>query len=119
MGDVGRFFNRAEFACKCGCGFDDINPDLVNLLDRIRAHFDRPMTITSGCRCQIHNRHVGGAEHSQHILGRAADVVVAGIIPPLVAEAAAQYGANGIKVYSGWTHIDVRTGRKWHDVIPD
>ena len=119
MGDVGRFFNRAEFACKCGCGFDDISPELVALLDQIRAHFDRPMTITSGCRCPQHNRQVGGAEHSQHLVGKAADVQMYHLIPPLVAEAAALYGANGIKVYSGWTHIDVRDGRSWHVGVPD
>jgi hypothetical protein len=22
MGDIGKYFNRSEFACKCGCGFD-------------------------------------------------------------------------------------------------
>ena len=27
MGDLTKNFSRSEFACKCGCGFDDI--DLV------------------------------------------------------------------------------------------
>jgi uncharacterized protein YcbK (DUF882 family) len=49
----------------------------------------------------------------QHLIGRAADVVVAGIDPGLVAEVLAQYGATGLKVYKHFTHADTRSGPKW------
>lgn len=53
-------FSKSEFACKCGCGFDDIDINLVKLLEQIRSHFgDNPLIITSGCRCAKHNRSVG------------------------------------------------------------
>jgi uncharacterized protein YcbK (DUF882 family) len=34
------------------------------------------MTVLSGCRCEDHNRAVGGVENSQHVYGRAADIYV-------------------------------------------
>lgn len=36
MGDLSTHFNRHEFTCRCGCGFDDISPDLITLLEEIR-----------------------------------------------------------------------------------
>jgi len=48
-------------------------------------------------------------------LGKAADVVVRGIPPRLVAEMAIQLGANGVKRYNTFTHIDVRDD-EWHVV---
>ncbi len=52
---------------------------LVVLLQAIREHFGKPMTITSGYRTAAHNTAVGGAKSSQHLLGRAADIQVAGV----------------------------------------
>lgn len=114
MGDIAEFFNRAEFACQCGCGFDTVDAELLRILVEIRDHFGRKMKVTSGCRCKDHNRREGGAPKSWHVVARAADVQVEGIAPQLVAEAAAQYGASGIKVYASWTHIDTRSGEDWH-----
>lgn len=116
MGDIGEYFDRSEFACRCGCGFDDIDPNLVNLLDQVREHFDAKMRINSGCRCFTHNLASGGVRNSQHLLGKAADVVVQNVSPQLVAEAAVQYGATGVKNYRNFTHIDVRDGVVWHEL---
>ena len=76
MGDLSEHFSREEMACKCGCGLDTVDAELLSLLEKIRAHFDRPITINSGCRCEAHNRAVGGSKNSQHLIGRAADIVV-------------------------------------------
>lgn len=116
MGDLSPYFNRSEFACNCGCGFDDIDPRLVELLTTIREHFDVKMRINSGCRCFTHNLDVGGARNSQHLLGKASDVVVQNVSPQLVAEAAILYGARGVKNYRTFTHIDVRDGVAWIEV---
>ena len=72
-------FRRNEFACKCGCGFDDVDPELVYILQAVRGYFDQPVTITSACRCPKHNMTAGGSENSQHLLGTAADIVVSGV----------------------------------------
>ena len=36
MGDLTANFNRAEFACKCGCGKDDIKDALAVKVQAIR-----------------------------------------------------------------------------------
>lgn len=75
MGDLTENFSKKEFACKCGCGFDDINPELVSKLQEIRDHFENPIIISSGCRCEIHNKSQGGAPASAHLKGLAADIL--------------------------------------------
>lgn len=67
-------FRKGEFACKCGCGYDDIKQELVDVVQVIRDKINRPITISSGCRCEAHNKRVGGVESSQHRLGTAADL---------------------------------------------
>ena len=75
-----KHFTRNEFTCGCGCGYNPIDIKLVNVLELIRSHFgDRPVYITSGCRCTTYNRKVGGIEGSKHVLGRAADFYIKGV----------------------------------------
>lgn len=84
MGDLSKNFSRHEFACQCGCGQDTVDAELVNhVLEVVREYFVKKyphlsirVKITSGCRCQKHNRIVGGSLKSQHILGKAADFYV-------------------------------------------
>jgi len=102
-------FTRVEFQCRCGCGFDTVDVMLINLLERIRHHFDKPVVINSGCRCAIHNENVGGSRKSQHVQGRAADITVADTEPDDVAAYAESIGAGGIGRYNTFTHIDSRS----------
>lgn len=44
------------------------------VLDPLREAWGRPIYVNSGYRCPELNRMVGGATHSQHLLGQAADV---------------------------------------------
>ena len=69
-----RNFTRQEFACKCGCGFDAIEPSLVDDLQNIRDRFGGPLIINSGCRCVTHNENTGGSPASAHLRGMAADI---------------------------------------------
>ena len=107
-------FERSEFACQCGCGFDTVDYELVQCLEKLRAHFDRPIKITSGCRCTEHNTKVGGSPKtdtsmgSQHLYGRAADIQVQSVDPAIVYEVAVQIGFNGTGCYSTFTHCDTR-----------
>ncbi|SFU01434.1 D-Ala-D-Ala carboxypeptidase family metallohydrolase [Halomonas saccharevitans] len=104
-------FQRAEFACSCGCGFDTIDTESLAVLEDVREHFGAPVIVTSGCRCPAYNTRIGGAEHSQHILGRAADIQVKGIAPARVQDyLTARYpGRYGIGRYATFTHVDTRT----------
>ena len=109
---VSRHFSREEFACKCGCGFDVVDIELLKHLEKARYHFGKPVTINSGCRCKEYNKKIGGAEHSQHLLGKAADIVIKDVSPKEVQE----YFNNingGLGAYSTFTHIDVGQKRRW------
>lgn len=52
----------------------------VNVLEPVRAHFGRPVIVTSGYRSPRLNVAVGGSASSQHCRGEAADFTVAGIL---------------------------------------
>ena len=44
------------------------------VLDPLREAWGKPLTVTSGYRCQELNRIVGGAKTSHHLRGMAADI---------------------------------------------
>lgn len=109
-------FERAEFACHCGCGYDTVDAELLEVLEWVRESFGVPVSITSGARCIKHNKSVGGAPSSQHLLGKAADIKVKGRTPEEVFETIDGAFPNkyGIGLYKEWVHIDVRSGRsRW------
>lgn len=110
MGDISANFNRSEFACKCGCGFAVVDTELLEVLEGVRQYFCEPVSITSGNRCWKHNKKVGGADHSKHALGIAADIKVANVEPQDVYDYLDRIYPDryGIGLYSGWVHIDVR-----------
>ena len=111
MSDLSAHFSRSEFACKCGCGFDTVDSELLTMLETVRQHFELPMKIMSGCRCITHNESVGGAANSQHLVGKAADIKVHGILPAEV-QAYTHYiwpDQYGIGTYSSFTHLDSRS----------
>lgn len=107
---VNAYFKRSEFACKCGCGFEAVDVELLQVLTDLREHFNAPVAINSGNRCPSHNRKVGGEAKSKHLYGIAADVRVAGVSADAVADYLEQKYPNkyGIGRYVGRTHIDVR-----------
>ena len=68
-------FSEYEFACKCGCGYNDIHYDTLDFLDKLRKAIGQPISIVSGCRCESHNKNVGGAPNSKHCEGKAVDII--------------------------------------------
>lgn len=103
-------FQVKEFACKDGSDTIFIAPELVTILQAIRSHFGKPVTINSAYRTPEYNKKVGGASQSQHCYGTAADIAVSGVTPKQVAAFAETllYNRGGIGIYAGFTHIDVR-----------
>jgi len=69
-----KHFTPDEFVCKCGCGKNNILPDLVTKLDEARDLYKKSMVIESGSRCPAHNKAVGGKQNSAHLSGLAADI---------------------------------------------
>ena len=73
-------FQPSEMTCECGCGLNNTDLRLMQVLEQIRSHFgDRPVFITSGCRCPEYNARVGGIAGSMHTYGKAADFYVQGV----------------------------------------
>lgn len=117
---VSKSFKRKEFACKDGCGLGlgdgDINPELIEVIQDVRDHFGEPVVISSGLRCEAHNKRVGGAPKSQHLLGTAADLRIAKVKPGDVYDYLDKKYPNkyGVGRYNTFTHIDVRSNRaRW------
>ncbi len=111
MENLSRNFSEWEFRCHCGCGEVLVDPRLVEALQLLRDKIGHPITVISGYRCFFHNRDVGGVSDSQHLLGRAADVVVKGLEPETVATVAEdipEFKHGGIGRYDDFTHLDVR-----------
>ena len=105
-------FKVKEFACKDGSDAVLVAPRLVMVLQSIRSHFGTAVTINSAYRTPQYNTKVGGASHSQHCYGTAADISVRGQTPAAVAAYARQlmpdWGGVGVYSQKGFTHIDVR-----------
>ncbi len=83
---MGKFFSIAEMAKSDTAERLGINnripkevlPNVQNLitkvLDPLRAHYGKPITVNSGYRCPELNKAVGGSATSDHLQGRAADI---------------------------------------------
>lgn len=110
MGDIATNFSRSEFACKCGCGFDTVDCELVEVLQDVRDVFNATVSISSGCRCERHNRAVGGAPSSQHTKGRAADISVSGYSSEVVYTYLVDKYKDrfGFGKYATFVHVDTR-----------
>ena len=111
-------FKVREFACKDGSDPVFISSELVDVLQAIRTHFGKAVTITSGYRTVAHNksRSVNGSTYSQHLYGMAADIKVKGVKPKEVAAYAETLLPNtgGIGVYDTFVHVDVRASKaRW------
>lgn len=142
MGDITKNLSKAEFACKCGCGFVEVNPLLPHLLQQVVDHFmdktDHSLVkrvsihINSGNRCKAHNEKEGGSSRSRHMKGEAADFYLKYVMhdvkpngrnvtrmvnPTDVAKYLDKKYPNkyGVGWYNGRTHFDVSSSgrRRW------
>lgn len=102
-------FTTDELNCKCGCG-QTVLPELVAALEKLRAEYGKPIVVSSGRRCVSHNRAVGGARQSRHVLGEAADChVPAENLLELYRAAIWVPEIRGIGIYPGrFIHVDIR-----------
>lgn len=116
-------FKVLELRCRDGSDTVMVDEALTVVLQCIREHFGKPVTITSGYRTAAHNATVGGAKSSQHLLGRAADIRVEGVSVEDVAAYAESLMPDwgGVGRYpvkagraTGWVHVDTRADKaRW------
>ena len=84
----------------------------IEVLEPVRAHFDRPVIVSSGYRSPALNRAIGGSSSSQHCKGEAADFSVPGIGVLDLAQwmhRNLQYDQL-IYEFGRWVHVSYRTG---------
>lgn len=106
------YFKVREFACHDGSDTVLIDDALVQLLGYIRTYFGKPVTINSGYRTVDYNKKVGGVSNSQHVQGKAADIVVQDVPPRAVASyLESLFPLHGIGLYPSFVHVDTR-GKK-------
>lgn len=109
-GNLSEHFHREEFACKCGCGQDTVDAELINILEALRTTLKAPITVNSGNRCLAYNKKVGGKPNSMHLKGRAADITIDGLTPKQVQDAFEVMFPDkyGMGRYDNFTHVDSR-----------
>ncbi len=111
---MSKHFKEHEFGCK-HCGeVKNLSTELLVLLELVRLKFGKPVTVTSGYRCKVHNDNVGSTDASQHRLGTAADIVISGVAPHTIFNYLDDTFPNqyGLGLYKGFTHIDTKQGKK-------
>lgn len=119
-------FTLEEFASSDGAPMPDwveanIRLVLAPALQIIRDALGAPLVVASGYRSPSHNQAVGGATKSQHLQGKAADLVPPSGVPvedlATLVEGLIEAGkipGGGLGLYNGWIHYDVRGRRaRW------
>ena len=112
-------FVSTEFDChgKGCCDSTPIDQQLISVLQNIRDHFGAPVNLNCGYRCPKHNAEISGASKtSQHMSGRAADIVIKNVHPVTIAryiETIPGYkGMIGCYTWNdsceGFVHVDTR-----------
>ena len=86
-----------------------------NVLEPIRIAVARPVRVSSGYRCPLVNKKIGGALHSQHMDGEAADIQVLS----MTVEALYQFIKAGnfpydqlIQEFDSWVHVSFGAGNR-------
>jgi hypothetical protein len=112
-------FSPAEIACR-GTGAIKINTEAMDKLQSLRNRLGKPLIVRSGYRSPSHNRAVGGAPASKHMLGTAFDIAISNHDPVAFAEAARAVGFLGFGFYprSGFIHVDLGPAREWGQRFP-
>lgn len=113
-------FKSTEFDCHGSgcCSTTQVDEKLVEYLQNIRNHFNKPVNISSGYRCATHNKNIGGATGSKHSKGQAADIYINGVAPAEIAKYAESIGILGIGLYETdkdghFVHVDTRTTKSF------
>ena len=108
---ISKNFNLSEFECTHpNHRHVRVYDELVEKLQLLRDRLNVPLVINSAYRCPERNKQVGGADNSQHLYGKAADISLH-TIPLQIEEIkriARQIGFTGVGLYNSFIHLDVR-----------
>lgn len=115
MGDLTASFDAAEFRCPCNapeCDGGKMDSVFMNALQNVRDMCGFPFHINSGFRCAAHNKAIGGAPDSMHLLGRAADIGITDSMLRfhVMQMALRSMAIRGVGVAKTYLHLDDRDG---------
>ena len=120
-----RNFRPDEFRCNCAENCTPPDPSatrhLAWVLQQIRDLVNVPLSINSAYRCPAHNKKVGGASKSKHLLGIAADLQPHGLGTEELHEAiedlvkSKRIPEGGLGLYYSFVHYDIRPDKaRWN-----
>jgi len=117
---------RKDIKNKAGSGeIKNLGDLCYEVLEPVRAKFDRPVTITSGYRSPELSEAIGSKATSQHCLGEAVDFEIAGVSNLQVA----LWLTNNVnfdqcilefwtgEASSGWIHVSYKDGSNRKQVL--
>ena len=107
-----KHFRLEEFNCAhTGTGGENMDPEFLENLDRLREICGFPFRITSGYRDATHPVEARKEKPGTHQQGIAADIAVTNGLDrlTLVREALKMDYFNGIGIGNGFVHLDGRT----------
>ena len=101
------YFKLSEFKCPC-CGKQEMKPEFLKKLDRLRGIAGFPFFINSGWRCKSHNDSLpDSSPDSAHTKGLASDVrCETGHQRFLIITSANRVGFNRIGIAKTFIHLD-------------
>lgn len=114
---LSQHFQVKEFRCKDGNDTIMIDSQLVNLLETIRQHYNKPIYINSAYRTATHNAKIGGSPSSRHLTGQASDIHIQGVTPKELYTYISSIIPNngGLGLYATFVHVDTRTNKsRWN-----
>ncbi len=117
-------FTKEEFDCNDGSEMPiNVYHNIVkvaNQLQSLRDYIGKPIQVNSAWRSEEYNASIGGVKNSQHIMGRAADIVIKGMTPIEVSKIIEELISKGdmlqggLGIYSSFVHYDIRgTKARW------
>jgi uncharacterized protein YcbK (DUF882 family) len=104
-----KYFNYEEFDSPDIQGSGQLmDPELLDMIDKAREIYGKPIHVTSGYRTEDHNRKVGGVDSSSHLKGLAIDVACVRSNDRFeMLTALIEVGFNRIGVASTFIHVDI------------
>ena len=117
-------FSKSEFESKCGRDMpEEVYHNVVkvaNQLQYLRDYLNKPIKVNSAYRSPEHNAKIGGVPKSQHLLGKAADIVVKDMPTDVLYQYIEDAISNGemlqggLGLYDTFVHYDIRgTKARW------
>jgi len=103
-------FSKEEFDCH-ETGENEMQSRFLDILQKLRTRYGKPMRITSGYRSPSHSIEIRKDKPGTHAEGIAADIYCTGPDKYRLAKMAFEMGFAGVGVGSNFIHLDVSRER--------